>query len=195
LLLPKEVLDKSLLFAQNENIPINSTEGFVRQLMGWRKFIRGMYICKGSYSRTRNFWNFQRKIPACFYEASTGRGPIDATIRNLLQTGYCHHIERLMVPNVYGMSQFADGGTFATKPYVGGANYIRKMSNYPQGEWEEIWNGLFWRFIDKHQDFFTSNPRTSMLVHAYHRMTSEKQGYHHKMAAHFISEKLNMPEL
>ena len=223
LILPEEVLDKSLDFASKEDIPINSTEGFIRQIIGWREFIRGMYLCKGSYSRTRNFWKFDRKIPDCFYDGTTGIEPIDQTINKILRTGYCHHIERLMilgnfmllcefdpdevyrwfmlmfidaydwvmVPNVYGMSQFADGGTFATKPYVGGSNYIKKMSNYSKGEWEEIWDGLFWSFINKHQDFFSSNPRTSMLVHSYNRMSEEKQRNHMKNADIFIQDKLN----
>ena len=69
----------------------------------------------------------------------------------------------VMVPNVYGMCMFADGGTFATKPYIGGSNYIKKMSNYPKGEWEQIWDGMFWRFVMKHEGFFRTNPRTSML--------------------------------
>ncbi len=220
LILPNYILEQSLSFAEKENIPINSTEGFVRQIIGWREFIRGMYECKGSFSRTKNFWNFTRKIPASFYDGTTGIDPIDDTIKRVLKTGYCHHIERLMVlgnfmllcefdpdevykwfmelfidaydwvmvPNIYGMSQFADGGTFATKPYVGGSNYIRKMSNYPKGDWEKIWDGLFWRFIDQHQEFFKSNPRTAMLNYSYNRMTEEKRLDHLKNAEAFIAK-------
>ena len=98
----------------------------------------------------------------------------------------------VMVPNVYGMSQFADGGIFATKPYVGGSNYIKKMGNYPRGHWEEIWDGLFWKFIHTHQDFFASNPRTSMLIHSYNRMTLEKRRDHINNADQFIQNKLNI---
>jgi deoxyribodipyrimidine photolyase-related protein len=218
LILPDHVVRKSLVFADKENIPLNSTEGFVRQIIGWREFMRGMYVCKGGYSRTRNFWQFNRKIPSSFYDGSTGIEPIDETIKLVLKTGYCHHIERLMVlgnfmllcefdpdevykwfmelfidaydwvmvPNVYGMSQFADGGTFATKPYVGGSNYIRKMSNYPKGEWEKVWDGLFWRFIDKHQEFFKSNSRTSMLFYSYNRMSEDKKLLHITNAEEFM---------
>lgn len=218
LILPEYVLDKSLSFAEKEKIPINSTEGFVRQIIGWREFIRGMYVCKGSYSRTQNFWNFNKKIPPSFYDGTTGIGPVDETIKAVLKTGYCNHIERLMVlgnfmllcefhpnevykwfmelfidaydwvmvPNVYGMSQFSDGGTFATKPYVGGSNYIKKMSNYPKGNWEQVWDGLFWRFIDEHQVFFKSNPRTSMIYHTYKRMPEDKKNIHLKNAQIFL---------
>lgn len=220
LILPDYILKQSLDFAEQEGIPINSTEGFVRQIIGWREFIRGMYECKGSYSRTKNFWNFDRKIPACFYDGTTGIPPIDETIKTVLKTGYCHHIERLMilgnfmllcefhpdevyrwfmelfidaydwvmVPNIYGMSQFSDGGTFATKPYIGGSNYIKKMSNYPKGDWCDIWDGLFWHFIDKHQDFFKSNPRTSMLYYSYNRMSEDKRILHKKNAKAFIKK-------
>ena len=188
--------------------------------MGWREFIRGMYLCKGSFSRTKNFWGFERKIPKSFYDGTTGIDPVDDTIKKVLATGYCHHIERLMlignfmllcefhpdevyrwfmelfidaydwvmVPNVYGMSQFADGGTFATKPYIGGSNYIRKMSNYGKGPWTDIWDGLFWRFISVNQEFFLKNPRMSMMVHSYNRMSDEKRKLHLENAAAFLAQ-------
>ncbi len=219
LISPQLIIEKSLAFADKNKIPINSTEGFIRQIIGWREFIRGVYEVKGVEERTKNFWGFKKKIPSSFYDGSTGIPPIDDTIQKVLKTGYCHHIERLMilgnfmllcefdpdevhrwfmelfidaydwvmVPNVYGMSQFADGGTFATKPYVGGSNYIRKMSNYPKGEWANIWDGLFWRFIDKHQEFFKSNPRTSMLFYSYRKMSKEKKDTHLSNAESFLA--------
>jgi len=84
-------------FSDNLGVPINSLEGFVRQIIGWREFIRGMYEVKGTESRIRNFWGFERKIPKSFYEGTTGIVPVDETIKMVLKTGYCHHIERLMV--------------------------------------------------------------------------------------------------
>lgn len=220
LISPKEVINQSLLFARKKDIPLNSLEGFIRQIMGWREFIRGMYVCKGSYSRTQNFWGFDRKIPQSFYDGTTGIEPVDDTIKKVLATGYCHHIERLMilgnfmllcefhpdevyrwfmelfidaydwvmVPNVYGMSQFADGGTFATKPYIGGSNYIKKMSNYGKGPWTYIWDGLFWRFISVNQEFFLKNPRMSMMVHSFNRMSEEKKAMHLDNAAQFLNQ-------
>ena len=210
LISPEYVLDKILKQAKEDNMPINSVEGFIRQIVGWREFIRGMYEFRGSYSRTRNFWGYKRKIPGSFYDGTTGIVPLDTTIRKVLRTGYCHHIERLMilgnfmllcefdpddvycwfmelfidaydwvmVPNVYGMSQFADGGLFASKPYISGSNYIMKMSNYEPGKWQEIWDGLFWRFMDINRDFFTGNPRLSMLVRSFDRMNGEKKARH-----------------
>jgi len=219
LLDPTELVLQSLSFADSEKIPLNSSEGFIRQIIGWREFIRGMYENKGNWSRTRNFWNFKRKIPESFYNGNTGIEPIDITIRKVLKTGYAHHIERLMVlgnfmllcefdpdevyrwfmelfidaydwvmvPNIYGMSQFADGGLFATKPYISSSNYLMKMSNYTAGEWQHVWDGLFWRFIHKHYDFFKSNPRTSMLVYSYKRMSDKKRNAHIAAVENFIS--------
>ncbi|MCL4107401.1 UNVERIFIED_CONTAM: hypothetical protein GTU68_067312 [Idotea baltica] len=80
----------------------------------------------------------------------------------------------VMVPNVYGMSQFADGGIFATKPYISGSNYLKKMSNFPKGDWQKIWDALFWRFMSVHRDFFEQNPRLSMLLGTLDRMDDEK---------------------
>jgi len=223
LILPNEVINQSLSFASKEAIPMNSTEGFVRQIIGWREFIRGMYIAKGTTSRNLNFWKFDRKIPESFYSGTTGIAPVDQTINKVLKTGYCHHIERLMilgnfmllcefdpnevyrwfmelfidaydwvmVPNVYGMSLFADGGTFATKPYIGGSNYISKMSNYKQGAWQATWDGLFWAFVMKHQAFFISNPRTSMLAYSLNKMSDEKKEIHLKHADSFVQQVLN----
>ena len=81
LLMPHKIVNKAVIFAEKNDVPINSTEGFIRQIIGWREFIRGMYQCKGSYSRTRNFWGFKRKIPLSFYEGTTGVEPIDNTIK------------------------------------------------------------------------------------------------------------------
>ena len=92
----------------------------------------------------------------------------------------------VMVPNVYGMSQFSDGGSFATKPYISGSNYIKKMSNFPKGDWQEIWDGLFWRFLNLHRDTFSKNPRMSMLLKTLDRMSREKRESHFEIADRFI---------
>ena len=218
LLQPIEVVNKTLIFAQKNNIPLNSLEGFIRQIIGWREFIHGMYLYKGRFSRTQNFFNFTRKIPKSFYDGTTGILPIDETIKKVLKTGYCHHIERLMVlgnfmllcefdpkevykwfmelfidaydwvmvPNIYGMSQFADGGTFATKPYLSGSNYLKKMSDYPSGDWEKIWDGLFWRFVGVQEEFFKKNPRVSMMHYSFQKMDSEKKEAHLYNANEFL---------
>jgi deoxyribodipyrimidine photolyase-related protein len=197
LLTPFEVVKAAINHAEKHSVPINCLEGFLRQIMGWREFVRASYLLKGSFQRSLNFFDHQDRIPKSFWEGSVGILPIDTIIKRVLRTGYCNHIERLMilgnfllltetapqeiykwfmgyfvdaydwvmVPNVYGMSQYADGGMIVTKPYISSSNYILKMSNYPKGEWTEIWDGLFWRFLQKHPSLFSSNNRTLNLMH------------------------------
>ncbi|MCT4622328.1 MAG: cryptochrome/photolyase family protein [Schleiferiaceae bacterium] len=219
LLTPSFVINRSIEFSIEHKIPINSTEGFIRQIIGWREFIRGIYEVKGTKERTSNALGFKRRIPISFYDGNTGILPIDMTIKKVLKSGYCHHIERLMalgnfmllcefhpddvyqwfmelfidaydwvmVPNVYGMSQFADGGIFATKPYISSSNYIRKMSDYPKGNWESTWDGLYWRFIHQHEDLFLKNPRSSMMVHTLRKMDPSKRENHFNNANNFLA--------
>lgn len=196
LLTPQQVLDKALDAAVEYNVPLNSLEGFVRQIVGWREYIRAVYEREGRVQRTKNYWGFTRKIPASFWQGSTGIEPMDIVLQRVLQNGYCHHIERLMVlgnfmllcefhpdevyrwfmemfvdaydwvmvPNVYGVIAFADGGLITTKPYISGSNYLLKMGTWKRGPWQEVWDALFWRFMHKHRDFFCQNPRLGMLL-------------------------------
>lgn len=198
--------------------PLNSIEGFIRQVVGWREFVQLLYRKIGSQQRTINYWQFTNEMPEAFYTGNTGVEPIDQTIRKLLKTGYNHHIERLMVlgnfmllceikpdsvyrwfmemyidaydwvmvPNIYGMSQFSDGGLMTTKPYICGSNYILKMSDYPKGDWQGIWDGLFWRFLDKQRETFRKNPRWAMLISTWDKMPEEKKSAHLKRANEFL---------
>jgi len=210
LVTPKEILDKVLDFSNNYSVPINSLEGFIRQIIGWREFIRGIYESSGSKQRTSNFWGFEREMPESLYRFNTGIEPVDNVVKRVIDNAYGHHIERLMilgnfmfliginpnnvykwfmelfidsydwvmVPNVYGMSQFSDGGLMATKPYISGSNYILKMSNFRKGEWCEIWDSLYWNFIKRNEDFFLKNPRLSLMVSLYNKKdNSEKRKY------------------
>jgi deoxyribodipyrimidine photolyase-related protein len=85
------------------------------------------------------------------------------------------------------MSQFADGGLMATKPYISGSNYIMKMSNFSKGEWQESWDDLFWRFMHKHRDFFLQNPRLGMLVRTFYKMNETKQITHLQRVESFLA--------
>ena len=220
LITPKEIIDKALIFAEKNNIQLNSLEGFVRQIIGWREFINLIYEKYGSKMRTQNFWNFKKnRIPDSFYSGETGILPVDNVIKNIIKFGYCHHIERLMilgnfmllcnmhpdqvykwfmemfidsydwvmVPNVYGMSQFSDGGIFSTKPYISSSNYIRKMSNYKSGEWCDIWDGLFWKFIKDNEKFFRKQYRLAMLTRNLDKMPQETFKKHLENADKFLN--------
>ena len=220
---PKKVIKESIEYAEEYDIPINSTEGFIRQIIGWREFIRGVYCVKGTFERTNNYWGFNRKIPESFYSGKTGIEPIDTSIKKVLKTGYLHHIERLMVlgnfmllcefdpdevykwfmelfidsydwvmvPNIYGMSQFADGGLMSTKPYISSSNYIYKMSDYNKNDWDKVWDGLFWRFMDKQRDFFIKNPRLRMLINTFDKMDPIKKENHLINGEKFIKSITN----
>jgi deoxyribodipyrimidine photolyase-related protein len=108
---------------------------------------------------------------------------------------YIDSYDWVMVPNVYGMTQFADGGLMTTKPYISGSNYLLKMGDWkktvvPQTgkTWMETWDALFWRFIHVHRDFFLSNPRSGMLVSTFDKMAPEKKSAHLNTAEEFLQQ-------
>lgn len=218
LLTPTDVITKTMAFAKKENIPLNSLEGFIRQIIGWREFMRILYERESRKQRTLNFWQHDKKIPASFWTGDTGIAPVDIVIKRILETGYCHHIERLMVlgnfmllcrfnphevyrwfmemfidsydwvmvPNIYGMSQFADGGLMTTKPYISGSSYLMKMGNWEKGIWQQIWDGLFWLFIHDNRSFFEQSPRMKMLVNTLDKMTADKRKQHFETATEYL---------
>jgi deoxyribodipyrimidine photolyase-related protein len=220
LLTPEYVTEKSIEFASQNKIPLNSLEGFVRQIIGWREFIRIIYEREGVSQRNSNYFGFKKKMPEAFYNATTKIEPVDLTIEKLLNHSYLHHIERLMVlgnfmllceinpkeiykwfmelfidaydwvmvPNVYGMSQFADGGLMSTKPYISSSNYILKMSDYKKGSWCKVWDGLYWRFLSKHKNLFAHNPRMNMMMRLLEKMDSKKLSAHIKAAEDYLSK-------
>ena len=220
LLTPHQVLEATLQHADRNEISLNSLEGFVRQLIGWREYMRGSYVYRGRAQRTRNFWKHQRRLPETFWTGETGILPLDTVIRRINKGAYAHHIERLMVlanfmqlcefdpddiyrwfmelfidaydwvmvPNVYAMALYADGGTITTKPYVSSSNYVLKMSDFKRGEWCDVWDGLFWRFVDLHKDFFTRNPRMKMMVNQADRMGPGKLAQHKARADQFLAQ-------
>jgi deoxyribodipyrimidine photolyase-related protein len=96
--------------------------------------------------------------------------------------------EWVMGPNVYGMGIFSDGGVFATKPYICGSNYLRKMSDYGKGPWCDTVDGLYWRFIDKHRDFFAGSPRLALMPRALDRLDEERRSHIFAMAENFLGE-------
>ena len=207
LLTPGEVLDAVLERYRAGDLPIESIEGFVRQVIGWREFVRGIYRVFGDEQESRNFWHHEREMTDDWYRGTTGIPPLDDAIRTSLRLGWAHHIQRLMVignlmtlceirpgsawrwfmelyvdssewvmgPNVYGMGIFSDGGLFATKPYICGSNYILKMSDYGKGDWCTTVDGLYWRFIDRHRDFFASNPRLALMPKALDRLDAGRR--------------------
>jgi deoxyribodipyrimidine photolyase-related protein len=204
-LLPHEVISEVEKQLSDENL--NAVEGFIRQVLGWREFVRGIYYNFDSIQQQSNFFNHQRKLTDAWYQGNTGIEVLDFSLKKSIEWGYCHHIERLMVignfmmllevhpqevyrwfmemyvdssdwvmgANVFGMSQFSDGGIFATKPYICGSNYLIKMSHFKKGEWCDAVDGLYWQFIDRHRDFFKTNHRMSMMVASVDKMDPKRK--------------------
>lgn len=220
LITPDTILHETIAYARTHEVPIQSLEGFVRQVLGWREFMRAAYEVDGRAMRTTNFWQHRQPLPNQFWTGTTTLPPVDRAITRALTYGYTHHIERLMVlgncmllleidpndvyrwfmgmyldaydwvmvPNVYGMSQFADGGRFATKPYISGSNYIQKMSDYAGGEWAAVWTALYWRFISTHRTFFAGNHRLAMMPRLLDKMKPETMRSHQETADTFLDQ-------
>ena len=220
LLTSDEVVSKALEFSNENTIPYQSLEGFIRQIIGWREFIRGVYNYKNS---KENFFGHSRKLSQKWYQGTTGLIPLDCVIKKVIANSYAHHIERLMIissvmlmteispkevykwfmelfidsshwvmePNVYGMGLFADGGSIATKPYISGSNYILKMSDFQKGEWCDIWDGLYWRFIDKNRNYFSKNHRMSIMVSTFDKMDKNRKNKILNLADKFIYDVTN----
>jgi len=207
LITPREILDRALEHAEQGGIPLNSLEGFVRQIIGWREFIRGIYRHYSEQQEQANHFDHHRRLTEHWYRGDTCLPPLDDVIKKALRFGWAHHIERLMVagnlmtlceieprdaydwfmnlfvdssdwvmgPNVFGMGLFSDGGVFATKPYICGSNYLLKMSDHGKGEWCDVMDGLYWRFIHQHREVFAGNPRMSMMVRALDKLDGQRK--------------------
>ena len=202
------IVDAISYYTQIENeVPINALEGFIRQILGWREFIRGVYWENMPQYKEMNFWSHKNTLNKNWYSGETGIPPLDDAIKESASTGYTHHINRLMiisnlmnlsninpsqiykwfmemyvdsadwvmVPNVFGMGTYADGGIFSTKPYICGSSYMLRMSNYKKGEWCDAVDGLYWRFIENNKEFFTTNPRLALMPKSLDKMNKDRK--------------------
>ena len=208
MLYPKEVVEKVLdyYYEHTQEIDISQVEGFVRQILGWREYMRGIYWKEMPGYAKLNKLNNQNKLPDFFWTGNTKMNCLKHAINQSLDEAYAHHIQRLMVTGNYallaqihpdevdawylgvyidaiewveitntrGMSQFADGGIVATKPYVSSANYMNKMGNYcinchykhtkKLGEDACPFNALYWNFLDEKKEYFKNNNRMAMML-------------------------------
>ncbi|WP_337269069.1 cryptochrome/photolyase family protein [Oryzifoliimicrobium ureilyticus] len=211
-------------------VPLNSAEGFIRQIIGWREFMRGVYWLKMPDYTEGNFFKAKRSLPDFYWTGETDMNCLSITIRDTIRHAYAHHIQRLMItgnfamlaginprevhewylevyadayewvelPNVIGMSQFADGGFLGSKPYAGGGNYIDKMSDYcgecrydvkkKTGEGACPFNALYWDFIARNEDKLGRNNRLRPIYSAWRRMSQEKRHDYRKSAERFLSK-------
>jgi len=217
LLDPRAVCDAVEAEWRAGRVPINAAEGFIRQIIGWREYVRGIYFREGPEYVSRNALGHDRDLPAMFWGGPTRMACVAATVAQTRDEAYAHHIQRLMVtgnfallagidpaqvhewylavyadayewveaPNVIGMSQFADGGVIASKPYVSSGNYIDRMSDYcgscaykvkvKTGPGACPFNLLYWHFLDRHRERFGANPRMGQMYATWDRMEAGKR--------------------
>jgi deoxyribodipyrimidine photolyase-related protein len=218
LLNPAEVVETVLEHYQKSELELASVEGFIRQIIGWREYVRALYDLESETMKNSDFFKHQRDLPEIFYQAESGIEVLDDSIKKAVDYAYTHHIERLMVlgnffllseldqhqvfkwfmemfidayewvmfANVYGMSQYSYP-EMMTKPYISSSNYIQKMSHYKTGKWAEVWDGLYWSFLDKNKDKFADNPRMSLMLSILDRMDREKLKKHRHTAADYLA--------
>lgn len=234
MLSPKEVVDTVVdyYFEHEDEITISQVEGFVRQILGWREYVRGIYWKEmPNYSKMNALEN-HNNLPDFYWTGKTKMNCMQKAISQSLEEAYAHHIQRLMIignfslltlmhpdqvdawylgvyidaiewvelPNTRGMSQYADGGILATKPYVSSGSYINKMSNYctnchysVKDKFSEKacpFNTLYWNFLDEKKEYFAKNQRMGMMMNLLKKMDSEEL-YKIKVKANEIIQNLD----
>lgn len=217
LLDPREALAAAEDAYHAGHVPLASAEGFIRQILGWREYVRGIYWHFMPQYAERNALSAHRSLPGFYWTAETDMNCVRHAVGQTLDRGYAHHIQRLMVtgllalllgveprevhawylavyvdavewvelPNTLGMSQYADGGLMASKPYVASGKYIQRMSNYCRGcrydpavatgENACPFTTLYWDFLRRHERLLRANPRMTMQLKNLHRLDSSQQ--------------------
>ncbi len=209
-------------------VPLNSAEGFIRQIIGWREYVRAIYWWKMPDYAQVNALEAHRPLPSFYWTAKTDMACVRACVTQTREEAYAHHIQRLMVtgnfallagidphalhewylavyadayewvelPNTIGMSQFADGGLLASKPYVASGAYIDRMSDYcgscrysvkaKEGPDACPFNLLFWDFVARHKDRLARNPRMAQMVRTWDKFDAAKQETLRREAGAFL---------
>ncbi len=217
LLDPREVLAAAERAWREKRAPIASVEGFIRQILGWREYVRGIYWRFMPGYLYRNTFGADEALPPFYWTGETEMNCLRHALRQTLDYGYAHHIQRLMVtglfslllgvrpreihawylavyvdavewvelPNTLGMSQYADGGVMASKPYIASGKYIQRMSNYCTGcRFDPAertgpracpFTTLYWDFLLRHETALAKNPRIVMQVRNLKRLTDEQK--------------------
>jgi deoxyribodipyrimidine photolyase-related protein len=217
LLGPLEVCEAVAEAYARGDAPINAAEGFIRQIIGWREYVRGIYFLEGPDYPERNVLGHARDLPDLYWGGETRMNCLAKAVEQTREEAYAHHIQRLMItgnfallagvdphqvhewylavyadafewveaPNTVGMSQFADGGIIASKPYVSSGSYINKMSDYCKhcaykvsvktGEGACPFNLLYWHFLDRHRERFSNNARMGNMYGTWDRMEADRR--------------------
>jgi deoxyribodipyrimidine photolyase-related protein len=210
-------------------VPLNSAEGFIRQIIGWREYVRGIYWLKMPGYERSNALDHHRPLPDFYWTAETDMACVRAAVTQTKEQAYAHHIQRLMVtgnfamlagvdphalhlwylsvyadayewvelPNTVGMSQFADGGLLASKPYAASGAYINRMSDYCGSCAYDVkqrtgpkacpFNSLYWAFIARHRERIGRNPRMAQMVATWDRFGADEQARISASATQFLA--------
>ena len=211
-------------------VPLNAAEGFIRQIIGWREYVRGIYWLKMPGYVEENFLAAGRPLPAFYWTAETDMACLKAAITQTQEEAYAHHIQRLMItgnfallagvdpkalhewylivyadayewvelPNTLGMSQFADGGLLASKPYAASGNYISRMSDYCRACRYDVkqktgpdacpFNPLYWDFLARNEEKLRGNPRLAQVYRTWDLMGEAKQAAYRESATKVLRE-------
>jgi len=232
LLHPREACDAVDRAWQRETDPerIGSYEGFLRQVAGWREYVWGLYWWRMPQWRHDDHLGHRGPVPAAYWDGDTDLRCVAASVADLAERAWLHHIPRLMIlgnhallagvspqaltdwfhatfadayewvmlPNVVGMSQWADGGVMATKPYAASANYINRMTTYCRGcrydpkqrtgEDACPFNALYWDFLARHRPALADNPRTRQILRHLDRFSEEERAAIHARARRFRTD-------
>jgi len=205
LLEPQAVVSRAIAHAKKKKISIENLESFVRQIVGWREYVRGLYHKHHVNLRAANSYNHTRRMTADWYKGTTGIPPVDDVINKTLTRSYAHQVERLMVvgnimflcefhpdeinrwfmemfidsyewsviPNVYGLSQDTLGDN-ASRPAISSSNYILSKSHYNKGDWCDVWDGLYWRCVEKNSERFSKNQQMKVAVNQLKRLNKDR---------------------
>jgi deoxyribodipyrimidine photolyase-related protein len=228
LLDPLEVCRRAARAYESGGAPLNAVEGFIRQIIGWREYVRGIYWLKMPDYAHANFFGHTRPLPDFYWTGETEMACLQAAIGQTKAEAYAHHIQRLMVtgnfallagldpkavhewylavyadafewvelPNTIGMSQFADGGLLASKPYAASGNYLNRMSDYcgeccydvkkRTGVGACPFNALYWDFLARNADKLAGNPRMSQMYATWNRFPPAEQSGIRSQAGAFL---------
>jgi deoxyribodipyrimidine photolyase-related protein len=228
LLDPLDVCNQVEAAYRSGAVPLNAAEGYIRQVIGWREYMRGIYWLKMPDYAASNYFDNQRELPGFYWTADTAMTCIKAAVTQTKEHAYAHHIQRLMItgnfallagihphelhkwylsvyadayewvelPNTVGMSQFADGGVLASKPYAASGAYINRMSNYCGSCRYDVklrtgtdacpFNALYWDFLSRHREKIGGNPRIGQMIRTYDKFTDDEKNRITASAAHFL---------
>lgn len=213
LLDPLDVCRRAEAAYRDGHVPLNAAEGFIRQIIGWREYVRGIYWLRMPGYIEENYFNHTRPVPDFYWTGETDMACLKAAITQTKEEAYAHHIQRLMLtgnfallagispqalhewylivyadafewvelPNTLGMSQFADGGLLASKPYVASGAYINRMSNHCKGCRYDVkqrtgsdacpFNALYWDFLVRNRGELEANPRMIQMYRTFDRFS------------------------